>query len=171
MKILGSAVLIFCLVGVIAARDHAAQTHAATQPKAETLMQGLGNLHHPVSTGNPQAQQFFDQGLRLIYAFNHEVARVAETVRQPMMGEIRLEWWRETVNGARLGRPRDHDVARALAELFAARRLPAELFETIIDARAFERRMKKWNRAWKLKRIEEHNPQWRDLYPELASHV
>jgi putative endonuclease len=44
-------------------------------------------------------------------------------------------------------------------------------FETIIDARTFERRMKKWNRAWKLKRIEELNPQWRDLYPELASHV
>ena len=44
-------------------------------------------------------------------------------------------------------------------------------FETIIDARTFEKRMKKWNRAWKLKRIEELNPQWRDLYPELASHV
>ena len=44
-------------------------------------------------------------------------------------------------------------------------------FETIVDARAFEQRMKKWNRAWKLKRIEELSPQWRDLYPELASHV
>ncbi|MEO6386737.1 MAG: GIY-YIG nuclease family protein [Croceibacterium sp.] len=42
-------------------------------------------------------------------------------------------------------------------------------FETIIDARAFEHRMKKWNRAWKLARIEALNPQWRDLYSELAS--
>jgi hypothetical protein len=38
------------------------------------LMSGLGNLHHPVSTRNAEAQQFFDQGLRLIYAFNHDEA-------------------------------------------------------------------------------------------------
>jgi tetratricopeptide (TPR) repeat protein len=37
-------------------------------------MTGIGDLHHPVSTKNPQAQQFFDQGLRLIYAFNHDEA-------------------------------------------------------------------------------------------------
>jgi len=35
---------------------------------------GLGDLHHPVSTKNAQAQQFFDQGLRFIYAFNHDEA-------------------------------------------------------------------------------------------------
>ena len=38
--------------------------------------------------------------LLALYAFNHEVARVAETVREPMLGAIRLEWWRETVEGA-----------------------------------------------------------------------
>ena len=37
-------------------------------------MSGLGDLHHSVSTQNAQAQQFFDQGLRLIYAFNHDEA-------------------------------------------------------------------------------------------------
>jgi tetratricopeptide (TPR) repeat protein len=42
--------------------------------KPATLMPGLGDLHHPVSTHNPEAQQFFDQGLRLIYAFNHDEA-------------------------------------------------------------------------------------------------
>jgi hypothetical protein len=41
-----------------------------------TLMQGLGENHHPVSTGNAEAQRFFDQGLLLVYAFNH-----AEAVR------------------------------------------------------------------------------------------
>ncbi len=39
------------------------------------LMPGLGDLHHPVSTKNPEAQKFFNQGLALIYAFNHEEAR------------------------------------------------------------------------------------------------
>ncbi|MEO6392725.1 MAG: hypothetical protein ABIP75_12825 [Pyrinomonadaceae bacterium] len=42
--------------------------------KPATLMSGLGNWHHPVSTRNALAQKFFDQGLRLIYAFNHEEA-------------------------------------------------------------------------------------------------
>ncbi|NIM67249.1 MAG: GIY-YIG nuclease family protein [Armatimonadetes bacterium] len=31
-----------------------------------------------------------------------------------------------------------------------------------------ERQMKKWNRAWKLKLIEEHNPEWNDLYDGLS---
>jgi tetratricopeptide (TPR) repeat protein len=37
-------------------------------------MSGLGNTHHQVTTKNPEAQKFFDQGLKLIYAFNHEEA-------------------------------------------------------------------------------------------------
>ncbi|MBW4645512.1 MAG: tetratricopeptide repeat protein [Goleter apudmare HA4340-LM2] len=39
-----------------------------------TLISGLGEHHHQVSTQNPQAQKFFDQGLNLIYAFNHDEA-------------------------------------------------------------------------------------------------
>ena len=42
-----------------------------------------------------------------------------------------------------------------------------EEFENIHDARAFERQMKKWNRAWKVNRIVSMNPQWRDLADEL----
>jgi tetratricopeptide (TPR) repeat protein len=44
---------------------------APAKAKSATLMTGYGNWHHPVSTKNAQAQAFFDQGLRLIYAFNH----------------------------------------------------------------------------------------------------
>src|SRR5271166_5835228 len=48
----------------------------ASDERPVTLMPGLGDLHHPVSTKNKEAQDFFDQGLRLIYAFNHgEAAR------------------------------------------------------------------------------------------------
>ncbi|MEH2195957.1 MAG: hypothetical protein V7K98_25400 [Nostoc sp.] len=39
-----------------------------------TLISGLGTIHHPVSTANLQAQKFFDQGLNLTYAFNHDEA-------------------------------------------------------------------------------------------------
>src|SRR6266404_7867229 len=39
------------------------------------LISGLGDVHHPVSTKNKQAQQFFDQGLKFVYGFNHDEAR------------------------------------------------------------------------------------------------
>ncbi|MFM6930692.1 MAG: GIY-YIG nuclease family protein [Novosphingobium sp.] len=41
-----------------------------------------------------------------------------------------------------------------------------ERCDDIEDARMFERRMKKWNRAWKVARIEERNPEWRDLFED-----
>ncbi len=39
-----------------------------------SLMEGLGHHHHPIHTRNPEAQRFFDQGLTLVYGFNHEEA-------------------------------------------------------------------------------------------------
>jgi putative endonuclease len=44
----------------------------------------------------------------------------------------------------------------------------AEFHQTMEDAIAREKRMKRWRRAWKLELIERHNPQWRDLYDDLA---
>jgi tetratricopeptide (TPR) repeat protein len=63
-----SVICAMCCLAV--AQDHPARPQA----KPATLMPGYGDLHHPVSTSNPQAQQFFDQGLRQIYAFNHDEA-------------------------------------------------------------------------------------------------
>ncbi|MBD6615980.1 hypothetical protein FNW02_09095 [Komarekiella sp. 'clone 1'] len=68
-------VLIIFLIspGVAIADDKAIGVYTqAKQPYS--LISGLGTVHHPVSTSNPQAQQFFDQGLSLIYAFNHDEA-------------------------------------------------------------------------------------------------
>lgn len=42
-----------------------------------------------------------------------------------------------------------------------------EKFENLHDARMAERRMKAWKREWKIRRIEELNPQWHDLTSEL----
>ena len=63
------------LSGPAFAQEHS--DHAAMAAKAKptaALMTGYGNWHHPVSTKNAQAQAFFDQGLRQIYAFNHAEA-------------------------------------------------------------------------------------------------
>src|SRR5690349_6574312 len=65
----------FALSAPAFAQEHA--EHAApakAKPATATLMAGYGNWHHPVSTKNAQAQAFFDQGLRQIYAFNHDEA-------------------------------------------------------------------------------------------------
>jgi len=43
-----------------------------------------------------------------------------------------------------------------------------EFHETMADAILREKRIKKWRRTWKLELIERHNPQWHDLYDQLA---
>jgi len=50
--------------------------HDVAMPVAsnEGIDPGLGPVHHPVTTRNKQAQAYFDQGMRLIFAFNHEAA-------------------------------------------------------------------------------------------------
>jgi phytoene synthase len=76
--------------------------------------------------------------LYALYALNYELARVAETVHEPMLGAIRLAWWHETIASARAGKPRDHDVARALGHTLTNNHLRQEYFERMIDARAFD---------------------------------
>jgi tetratricopeptide (TPR) repeat protein len=48
-------------------------THAGDDRPA-ALMTGLGKLHHPIATKSREAQQFFNQGLTLVYGFNHDEA-------------------------------------------------------------------------------------------------
>ena len=42
-----------------------------------------------------------------------------------------------------------------------------ELHDDMISAKTREKQLKKWNRAWKLRLVEERNPEWRDLWHEL----
>lgn len=50
---------------------NAAASPAASEAAAPVLFDNLGSLHYPIKTANPEAQRYFDQGLRLAYAFNH----------------------------------------------------------------------------------------------------
>ena len=76
--------------------------------------------------------------LFVLYAFNYEVARLGERSREPMLGAIRLQWWREAVEQSRAGRPREHPVTIGLADIFARNALPAALFEALLEAREFD---------------------------------
>src|SRR5215813_1337822 len=71
----GNFLSAIALSTVLTAVAFAQHEHHSSGDQPAKLMPGLGDLHHPVSTRNPAAQKFFDQGLALIYAFNHEEAR------------------------------------------------------------------------------------------------
>src|SRR5262245_44843571 len=76
--------------------------------------------------------------LHALYAFNIELSRVGELVKEPLAGEVRLQWWREAVMGERPGEVRAHPVASALADVIGRYGLPFERFDEMIEARRFE---------------------------------
>lgn len=69
-----------------------------------------------------------------LYAFNVEVARIRELVREPMMGQIRLQWWRDEIESA-AGQKRQHPVAIALREAISACNLSRSLLLRLLDGR------------------------------------
>ena len=72
-----------------------------------------------------------------LYAFNYEVARIREYVREPMLGMIRLQWWRDALDEIYAGkRPRRHEVATPLAAAIATHHLSRTHFSTLLDVRA-----------------------------------
>src|SRR5271166_6346598 len=75
--------------------------------------------------------------LHALYAFDLEVARVRALAREPMAGEIRLQWWREAIAGTR-PEASAHPVAAALTETMARCGLAAATLGDLIEARAFD---------------------------------
>jgi NADH dehydrogenase [ubiquinone] 1 alpha subcomplex assembly factor 6 len=76
------------------------------------------------------------EGLFALYAFNYEIARVRESVTQPMLGQIRLQWWREVVDAAFHGAPpRHYEVAAPLAAAIREFVLNRSHFDRLIDTR------------------------------------
>jgi phytoene synthase len=69
-----------------------------------------------------------------LYAFNHELARAREVASEPMLALIRLQWWREVVQGE----PKRHEVATPLSDAIAAGALDRDDLLALIDARETE---------------------------------
>lgn len=78
------------------------------------------------------------EALFALYAFNLEVARSREMVREPMLGRMRLQWWRETIAELYGGQPRRHYVVDTLADAVRRHDLPRAEFDRLIDAREFD---------------------------------
>jgi NADH dehydrogenase [ubiquinone] 1 alpha subcomplex assembly factor 6 len=76
------------------------------------------------------------EALFALYAFNYEIARVRERVSEPILGRIRLEWWRETIAAAyEAGPVRRHVVVEALTDAIRGHRPTRAYFDRLIDAR------------------------------------
>ena len=69
-----------------------------------------------------------------LHAFDIETGRIRDSVSEPTLGEIRLQWWRDALSGAAGG----HPVATALTATIAKCRLPDEAFSAFLEARAFD---------------------------------
>jgi NADH dehydrogenase [ubiquinone] 1 alpha subcomplex assembly factor 6 len=76
------------------------------------------------------------EALFALYAFNYEIARIRESVSEPMLGQIRLQWWREAIAAAYAGEmPRHHVVAQPLAAAIRDFDLTRAYLDRLIDAR------------------------------------
>lgn len=75
--------------------------------------------------------------LMTLYAFHAELAKVPELVSEPMLGEIRYQWWRDCVEEIYAGGAvRKHEVATPLAKLFRSSEMPRFWVDRLIDGRA-----------------------------------
>lgn len=77
-------------------------------------------------------------GLLALYAFNVEVGRVRDVAREPLPGEIRLQWWHDVLHGERDGEASANPVAAALLRAMDRYRLPAAALVDLIEARHFD---------------------------------
>ncbi|HEY0412145.1 MAG TPA: hypothetical protein VGD66_03270 [Allosphingosinicella sp.] len=150
---------VFPLLLALAAAPAAAQTHDGHAPPAppQTLadwaegarpIEGLGSFHRAITTGSTEAQRYFDQGMRFLWAFNHDEATrsfakaaqldpscascwwgVALTLgpnyNMPMMAEARSKAGWEALAKARAAAPGATPVEQALIEALAKRFLGA----------------------------------------------
>jgi 15-cis-phytoene synthase len=73
-----------------------------------------------------------------LYAFSLEVARVRRLVSEPILGEIRFQWWREILAAERPGEAEANPVAAALLDTLARCELPSAPLLALIDARLFD---------------------------------
>ncbi|MBD9372167.1 phytoene/squalene synthase family protein [Rhizobium sp. ARZ01] len=76
--------------------------------------------------------------LAALYAFNAEIARVRDIVHEPLPGEIRLQWWRDTLEGRGEGDANANPLAAALLHCISEHRLPVPVLTDMIEARIFD---------------------------------
>ena len=73
--------------------------------------------------------------LFVLYAFNLELARAPYMSSEPLIGEMRLQFWRDVIDDATRGKSRAHEVASPLSTLIQEKNLPVDKLWIMVDAR------------------------------------
>src|SRR5215471_6949452 len=106
----GALAAAFCLVSAVTSGETQPSDKTVlcmTQPKGPggvsatlaewaegaRLFQRLGSFHRPVSTNSPEAQAYFDQGMRLLWAFNHDEATRSFAKAASLDPQCAMCWW------------------------------------------------------------------------------
>ena len=77
------------------------------------------------------------QDLLILYAFHYELSKVPDVTSEPMLGQIRYEWWREAIDEIYAGRDvRRHEISTPLAEMLLRTEAPRFWVDRLIDGRA-----------------------------------
>lgn len=76
--------------------------------------------------------------LTALYAFNVEIASVRDRIRDPLPGEMRLQWWRDVLEAGTPEAAEGHPLATALIETIRQQGLPPKPFIDMLDARVFD---------------------------------
>ena len=77
-------------------------------------------------------------GLMALYAYSAEIARIRELVSEPLPGEVRLQWWRDLLEGTEHGAVTSNPVANALLQTVERYQLPKQSLVAMTEARVFD---------------------------------
>jgi len=84
------------------------------------------------------APEEFRPGLMALYAFSAEIGRIRELVSEPLPGEVRLQWWRDLLQGTEHGASAANPVANALLQTIETYQLPKQGLVAMTEARIFD---------------------------------
>jgi tetratricopeptide (TPR) repeat protein len=139
LSLLLAAAVAACDRGDTEAAPETVQGEAPPPATAVPLYDNLGDHHFAISTDVPQAQAYFDQGIRLYYAFNHAEAVRAFREAQRLDPDCAMCWWGEAMAfGPNINLPMDEASGRAayaaLQGALARREHASEREQALIDA-------------------------------------
>lgn len=90
-------------------------------------------LHYAATLFAPENKR---DALISLYSFDYEIKRIPSLVSEPMLGEIRLQWWREALDGERSDEARMNPLASAVLDIIAQYVLPLSGFNHLLNGEA-----------------------------------
>jgi 15-cis-phytoene synthase len=90
----------------------------------------ISPIHYAACLFAPSTKR---DALVTLYRFDAEIKRIPTLVSEPMLGEIRLVWWQEALNGERAGEAHLNPLASAILDLIATDKLPLTAFQQVIE--------------------------------------